>query len=191
MAGEGVGQRRGVSDDSSGWGSDSDFDELSQRHSQACSAGGGSQSVVSSPVPASAANSAPSTDATPPSPYASDDPDFNDADNTQQAGTARWRARTSRSSRPLAPVTAALGRVSFPWAKAGITCTHTGKVRTAAASRSPRPPHPAELDIPVRCGPGVCGSADACGAYHEDLVIFGSSSVRQRANVLQLGFRSA
>ena len=28
MAGEGVGQRRGVSDDSSGWGSDSAFDEL-------------------------------------------------------------------------------------------------------------------------------------------------------------------
>ena len=51
MAGRAWGSDGLVSDDSSGWGSDTDFDELSQRLSQACSAGGGSQSVVSSPVP--------------------------------------------------------------------------------------------------------------------------------------------
>ena len=49
MAGRAWGSDGLVSDDSSSWVSDSDFDELSQRLSQACSAGGGSQSFVARP----------------------------------------------------------------------------------------------------------------------------------------------
>ena len=113
---------------------------------------------VSSPVPASAASSASSTNATPPCLYASDDSDFNDADSAQYrvflSMLARRDGESARRAIEQAGATAALGGVSFPWAEAGITCIHGGNVRTATASLSPCPVHQAVLNIPESCGPG-------------------------------------
>ena len=126
MAGRAWGSDGLVSDDSSGWGSDSDFDELSQRLSQACSAGGGSQSASRRPSPRARqpAHSART-------PHRRPRMQVTTLTSTmlitlsiiprdpQQAGSARWRARTARdrAGRWRQCHRCAVGRVPFPTRK--------------------------------------------------------------------------
>ena len=97
---QGVGQRRVSFRRQQRLGSDTDLTSSPSDFHKRAAPPVGRRVSSRRPSPASAASSASSTDATPPFPHASDDPDFNDADNAQYRAflskLARWKARTAR-----------------------------------------------------------------------------------------------